>query len=151
MSTASDDSQPDAVPEGFALSKSRGPFTTHNGPTYRASTRGDMRSGLLVLDRHCNSMGFLHGGMASAFADGALAWAVWNETRRMSVTLKLTLTYLNIVKAGEWLEARPTVDAVNDELVHLHADLVTRHGKAARAEAVFRLLRRGPGTASAAR
>jgi acyl-coenzyme A thioesterase PaaI-like protein len=133
-----------SVPDGFDLSASRGAFTTHNGPTYRASASDDWRSGLLVLERHCNSMGFLHGGMASAFADGALAWAVWRETRRMSVTLKLSLNFLSIVRAGEWLEARPCIDAVNGELVHVHADLVTREGKAARAEAVFRLLRRKP-------
>lgn len=145
MSQTSDDIPGATVPDGFEISSSRGPFTTHNGPTYRASARSDMRSGILVLERHCNSMGFLHGGMASAFADGALAWAVWRETRRMSVTLKLTLSFLNIVRAGEWLEARPGVDAVNGELVHVHANLVTSAGKAARAEAVFRLLRRRSG------
>ncbi|NBC20897.1 MAG: PaaI family thioesterase [Alphaproteobacteria bacterium] len=148
MPETSDDQTPHVIPAGFELSKSRGPFTTHNGPTYRASAKGDMRSGLLVLDRHCNSMGFLHGGMASAFADGALAWAVWHETRRMSVTLKLTLSFLDIVRAGAWLEARPGIDAVHDELVHVHADLVTGSHKAARAEAVFRLLRRRPGRES---
>ena len=54
---------------GFAASPSRGKFTIHNGPSYRATAEGDMRTGLWVLDRHCNGMGFLHGGMACAFAD----------------------------------------------------------------------------------
>ncbi len=134
------------VPDGFDLTASRGPFTTHNGPTYRASTKGDLRSGLVVLERHCNSMGFMHGGMVSAFADGALAWAVWHETRRMSVTLKLVVHFLDTIRAGEWLEACPHVDAVNDGLVHVHADMFTDRGKVARAEAVFRLLRRRPAT-----
>lgn len=133
------------IPQGFAAAQSRGPFTTHNGPVYRASAEGDLRSGLLVLERHCNGMGFLHGGMVSAFADGALAWAVWDATRRMSVTLKLTMTFLDIVRVGEWLEARPVVDAVDGELVHLHADLVNGDGRpCARADGVFRLLRRRP-------
>jgi len=137
------------VPEGFAASTSRGPFTNHNGPTYRASAPGDMRSGLLVLERHCNSMGFLHGGMASAFADGALAWAVWQETRRMSVTMKLSLAFFDIVKAGQWLEARPVIDGVDDDIVHVHADLVSPQERAAsRADGVFRLLRRKPGGGS---
>ena len=133
------------VPAGFAVSRSRGPFTRHNGPVYRSDAPGDVRSGLIVLDRHCNGMGFLHGGMASAFADGALAWAVWDATKRMSVTLKLTLNFIDIVREGEWLEARPGVDGIDGDLVHVHADLVTGRGaQAARADAVFRLLRRGP-------
>ena len=147
MADAGAPDRPAQVPDGFAASRSRGPFTRHNGPVYRSEIDGDIRSGLVVLDRHCNGMGFLHGGMASAFADGALAWAVWDATHRMSVTLKLTLSFIDIVREGEWLEARPVVDGIKDELVHLHADLVTGRGvRAARADAVFRLLRRGPAT-----
>ena len=106
-----------------------------------------MRSGVRVLDRHCNGMGFLHGGMISAFADSSLAWAVWSATGRMSVTLKLTLSFLDVVREGEWLEARPEVTAIQDELVHVSADLLAGDGvvqgrAAARADAVFRLLRR---------
>ncbi|MEM7766173.1 MAG: PaaI family thioesterase [Pseudomonadota bacterium] len=130
-------------PEGFAPTNSRGKFTLHNGPIYRANGEGDLRSGFYVLDRHCNGMGFLHGGMISAFADGALAWGVWNRTRRMSVTLKLTLSFLDIVRLGSWVEADPVVDAVDGEMVHAHAMLrVDGGGGAARADAVFRLLRR---------
>jgi len=132
-----------AAPNGFAPTNSRGAFTLHNGPTYRASAEGDLRSGFWVLDRHCNGMGFLHGGMTSAFADSSLAWAIWSETQRMSVTLKLTLEYFDIVHEGTWLEARPAPVVVNGEVAHAQADLVTDAGKlAARADAVFRLLRK---------
>lgn len=134
-----------APPAGFELSSSRGPFTRHNGPVYRATGKDDLRSGLIVLDRHCNSMGFLHGGMASAFADGALAWAVWHEARSVSVTLKLTMSFLDIVPEGSWLEARPRVSAALDDVVHVSADMV-RDGRrpCGRADAVFRLIRRKP-------
>ena len=59
-------------------------------------------------------MGFLHGGMMSAFADSSLAWAVWSETRQLSVTLKLTMEYLDIVRKGAWVEARPEPVLVSD-------------------------------------
>lgn len=136
---------PRTPPPGFALTNSRGKFTLHNGPIYRATDDGDVRSGFYVLARHCNGMGFLHGGMASAFADGALAWAVWHETESMSVTLKLTLSFMDIVPEGSWLEAHPVVSAVVDDVVHVRADLL-RDGKrrSARADAVFRLVRRKP-------
>ena len=68
---------------GFAASPSRGKFTIHNGPSYRATAEGDMRTGLWVLDRHCNGMGFMHGGMVSAFADSALAWAAQAPAARL--------------------------------------------------------------------
>ncbi|MEM6554838.1 MAG: PaaI family thioesterase [Pseudomonadota bacterium] len=131
------------VPDGFAISKSRGAFSNHNGPVYEASGDGDVRSGLFVLDRHCNSMGFLHGGMASAFADRSLAMAVWAETGRASVTLKLSLHFLETVRLHNWLEAHPRVISHAHDLVQVTADLMIDGKKlAARADATFRTLRR---------
>lgn len=91
-------------------------------------------------------MGFLHGGMLSAFADSALAWAVWNATGRASVTIKLALEFMEIAREGEWIEAHPVVQAVNGEFVHVTARIVKAQGAlAARADAVFRNVRRKPG------
>ena len=130
-------------PEGFEVSRSRGPFTMRNGPVCRAVAMGDLRSGIRVLDRHCNSMGFMHGGMVSAFADGALAWAVWHATRKMSVTLKLTTSFFGTVRPGDWLEAHPQVVSVDDGVVQVEARLLVDGGRlAARADGTFRTLRR---------
>ncbi len=131
------------APPGFAPTPSRGKFTLHNGPTFRATSEGDLRTGLFVLDRHCNGMGFLHGGMICAFADSALAWAVWTATGKMSVTIKLSVSFMDIVREGEWIEARPVVSAVDGDLVLVTADIVKPDGTvASRADAVFRTLRR---------
>ncbi|MFN3610082.1 MAG: PaaI family thioesterase [Hyphomonas sp.] len=128
---------------GFAPTPSRGKFTLHNGPSYRAITPGDIRTGLWILDRHCNGMGFLHGGMMSAFADSALAWAVWSATGKMSVTIRLTLEFMEIAREGEWIEAHPEVSAVDGEFIHVSARIVKEDGGlAARASAVFRTVRR---------
>ena len=132
-----------SVPDGFVLSSSRGKFTNHNGPIYMAAADDDLRSGMFVLDRHCNGMGFLHGGMASAFADRSLAVAVWAAARRLSVTLKLTLHFHETVRLHDWLEADPEVLSNVDGIVHVGADLRINGEKlAARADATFRLLRR---------
>lgn len=131
------------VPEGFTLAQTRGAFSNHNGPLYQASEPEDLRSGMFVLDRHCNSMGFLHGGMASAFADRALAVAVWDATKRFSVTLKLTLHFYETVRLHDWLEVHPNVSSVSNGIVQVHADLLIGGTKlAARADATFRSLRR---------
>lgn len=129
--------------DGFALTPSRGKFTIHNGPSYRATASGDTRTGLWVLDRHCNGMGFLHGGMMSAFADSALAWAVWSATGKMSVTIRLTLEFMEIAREGEWIEAHPVVSSVDGDFVHVSANVVKEDGSlVARASAVFRTVRR---------
>lgn len=131
------------VPEGFVLAHSRGKFSNHNGPIYIAEEKGDLRSGMFVLDRHCNSMGFLHGGMASAFSDRALAVAVFSATERMSVTLKLSLHFYETVRLENWLEAHPKVLSYEHDLVQVSADLLIDGTKlAARADATFRTLRR---------
>ena len=128
---------------GFAASPSRGKFTIHNGPSYRATAEGDIRTGLWVLDRHCNGMGFMHGGMVCAFADSALAWAVWSATGKMSVTIKLTLEFMEIAREGEWIEAHPSVLFIDGEFVHVTAIILKEDGAmAARADAVFRTVRR---------
>ncbi len=131
------------VPDGFALSSSRGKFTNHNGPVYEAQAASDLRSGLFVLDRHCNGLGFLHGGMASAFADRSLAVAVWSATQKMSVTLKLTLHYYETVRLHDWLEAHPIVHSQANGIIQVSADLLISGTKlAARADATFKTLRR---------
>ena len=131
------------VPEGFSLSNSRGLFSNHNGPVYETSENGKVRSGFYVLDRHCNGMGFLHGGMASAFADRALARAVWATANKPSVTLKLTMSFFETVRLHDWLEAHPKVLSYEHDLVQVSADLRINGEKlAARADATFRTLRR---------
>ena len=130
-------------PPGFRPRPTRGKFSLHNGPSYLAEAEGDIRSGIWVLDRHCNGLGFMHGGMICAFADSALAWAVWSAVGRSSVTIKLTMEFMDIVPEGTWLEAHPKVKGVDGDLVHVMADLVKEDGAlAARADAVFRALRR---------
>jgi len=131
------------VPDGFVLSRSRGAFSNHNGPVYEARREGDLRTGLYVLDRHCNSMGFLHGGMASAFSDRSLAVAVYDATKRASVTLKLTLHFYETVRLHNWLEAHPRVLSHDNDLIQVSADLlIDGQTLAARADATFRSLRR---------
>ena len=130
-------------PEGFKADGGRGPFTSHNGPIYRKDDGKTVEVGLHVLERHCNGLGFLHGGMISAFADGALAWAVWRATQRSSVTIQLSLDFLDIVRIGDWLVAHPKHISTSGDVVHVEADLVRNNEQlVAHAVGVFHLLRR---------
>ncbi len=131
------------IPDGFIEDSGRGPFTRHNGPLYRKETPDQTLVGLRVLERHCNGMGFLHGGMIASFADGALAWAVWREAGRMSVTIRLEIDYLATVRLGDWLTAKADVVGRDGDIVHTRCELVANGSvMAAVATGVFRSLRR---------
>ena len=133
-------------PAGFAPSQARGPFTSHNGPVYERRQGEAVTIGLRVLKRHCNGLGFLHGGMMSAFCDSALAHAVFGSLRRTGVTLKLSVEFYDIVREGDWIEAAPELVFADEETALVRT--IIRRGEGgdpadvARATATFRLLRR---------
>ena len=121
----------------------RGPFTRHNGPVYRRRLDTSYQSGFRVLERHCNGMGFLHGGMAAAFADSALAWAAWSVTESASVTMRLSMDYLQPVRLGDWLIADAKVVGVDGDIVHVEAELSRNERQmVCHAVGVFHLVRR---------
>ena len=131
------------IPDGFFPAKGRGPFTQHNGPIYRRYTDDRLEVGMLVLERHCNGLGFLHGGMAAAFADGALAAAVWQANDQASVTMKLSMDYLQSVRRGDWLVTEPQIVGQSGQIVHVRAELYRSESQiACQATGVFHLLRR---------
>lgn len=63
-------------PPGFELQSGRGAFTAHNGPYYHRRAGDGLEQAFYALDRHCNGLGIIHGGMLTAFLDGLLASAV---------------------------------------------------------------------------
>jgi uncharacterized protein (TIGR00369 family) len=104
--------EPDAVPvppEGFTPS-ARGPYTTHNGPFFHRIHESGFEHAFYSLPRHCNGMGIVHGGMLTTFLDGLLARAVFGETGQQSVTIHLSVDFLSMARAGEWVfgDARVT-------------------------------------------
>lgn len=97
-------------PEGFVQS-ARGPFTTHNGPFFhRIKEDGSFEHAFYVLKRHCNGMGIVHGGMLTTFFDGLLARAAFTATGTVSVTMHLSVDFLSMARAGDWVfgDARVT-------------------------------------------
>ena len=99
-------------PEGFVRAEGRGLFSTRNGPYFHRPGEGAglVELAIFALDRHCNGVGIVHGGMLSAFMDGVLAGAVWRGTEKRAVTIHLSIDFLHMARAGEWVigEARLT-------------------------------------------
>ncbi len=134
-----------APPDGFVASKGRGAFTTHNGPYYHRETVEGASQAFYALDRHCNGVGLIHGGMLSAFLDGLLAGAAGRATGASPVTVHLSVDFLDMGRAGEWVIGDAHVTRVTRDLAF--AEGVARIGERqlARASGVFKLMRRRPG------
>ena len=79
------------------------------------------RQGVRLRERHCNSRGHAHGGFLSAFADGLLATAIFRETGRPSVTIRLTTDFLRVARVGDWMQGTAYVERATRSLVFVEA------------------------------
>ncbi len=130
------------APPGFRY-VARAAFVNHVGPIFQAESNapGRMRLGLLVAETHCNSMGYMHGGMAATLVDSAMARALVGLVNRRAVTLRMTIDYLDPLARNDWLEVDARVASHGAETAQTEADILVGDAVRGRASAVFRLLR----------
>ena len=88
-----------ARPEGFAPHFRQSPLTAPWEPIFSRRTAQAVQIGLHIREAHCNSRGFVHGGLISALADNAmglsaghLAQQTAGEQRR-PVTVNLAVDF----------------------------------------------------------
>jgi uncharacterized protein (TIGR00369 family) len=129
-------------PEGFTLSTSRGPYTTHNGPFYQRTTAEGFRHGVRVKSRHCNARGITHGGMLMTFADGLLGTAVFRETKTVALTIRMNSDFLSSARPGEWLEGTARVTRATRSVAFCEAELFVGERPVMKATGVFKLMGR---------
>jgi uncharacterized protein (TIGR00369 family) len=95
-----------------------------------------------VREVHCNSRGFLHGGVVAALADNAmgLSCVLSNQAARSALTVSLNLDYVATARIGQWLQIDPRVVKTGTTLGFVDA-LVSADGEImVRAAATFRML-----------
>lgn len=131
-------------PEGFEPSANRGAFTTHNGPLWRRPGAADEEQAFFAEGRHCNGVGLIHGGMLSAFLDGLLASAAARASGAVPVTLQLSVSFLDMGRAGEWVVGEARVTRLAREIAFVEGRARIAGRDLARASAVFKLMRRRP-------
>ena len=141
MAEADDEVVP-PPPDGFTRQQVRGPFSLHNGPYFERNCEGVAEQAFFVLARHCNQMGFAHGGMLSAFVDGLLATSVGKATRSVGVTIHLSIDYLAPAKRGEWVFGEARVTRETQEFAFAEARIHAGGRDVVRASGIFRLRRR---------
>ncbi|MDO8295408.1 MAG: PaaI family thioesterase [Caulobacter sp.] len=130
-----------APPEGFKAS-ARGPYTTHNGPFFHRLDDDGLEHGFFALGRHCNSLGIVHGGMLSTFMDGVLAGAVGRDAGTASVTVHLSLDFLSMARAGDWVTGDARVTRTTKDLVFVEGRIRVGNRDVMRASGIFKPIRR---------
>lgn len=137
----SDRDQVPEPPAGF-IPSARGPFTTHNGPFFHRLSEDGFEHAFYVLKRHCNGMGIVHGGMLTTFLDGLLARAVVNAIQGAAVTVHLSVDFLSMARAGDWVFGDARVTRKARDLVFVEGRVRVGEREVLRGSGVFKPVRR---------
>jgi uncharacterized protein (TIGR00369 family) len=133
---------PQTPPDGFAPHFKKSAVTDPWEPLFSRRSGKEFQLGLWLREAHCNSRGFLHGGVIAALADNAMgiACVASQPAARNALTVSLSVDYVASAKAGQWLLINPRVVKTGNTLGFVDA-LVTADGETvARASATFRML-----------
>jgi uncharacterized protein (TIGR00369 family) len=141
----SDDPLVPAPPAGFVQSASRGEFSEHNGPFFHRVSGGEpdvVEHAFYILPRHTNGLGLLHGGMLSAFLDGAMGAAVSRRARRPGLTIHLSVDFERMARRGEWLVARARTTHATRDVAFAEAQALVDGRVVGRSTGIFKLMGR---------
>jgi uncharacterized protein (TIGR00369 family) len=129
-------------PEGFAPHFRKSPVTDPWEPLFSRRIDGAVQIGARLRSAHCNSRGFLHGGVIAALADNAMGLSCGSTLASVGglVTISLGLDYVGSAKLGQWLQIEPRVLKTGKSMAFADA-LITADGNViARASGTFRIL-----------
>lgn len=98
------------LPAGFAPHFRKSPLTDPWEPLFSKRTDRAVVIGLTADEQHCNSRGFVHGGLISALADNAMGLSCAARHEKVSglVTISLHLDFVRAATIGQWLEFETT-------------------------------------------
>lgn len=129
------------VPDGFSPMPPRGAFIEANGPLYHD---GQLRFGFIPEDRHCNLLGFAHGGIIATFLDSAMAHSVVTSQGYAIVTEQLSIHYISVVAKNRWAEVEVSLHEREDDRMRATAVLRSRGQICAEGHGDFKLLLKRP-------
>jgi acyl-coenzyme A thioesterase PaaI-like protein len=138
------------VPEGFERHFRRSPVTDPWEPLYSRRNERSIDIGLTIAAAHCNSRGFVHGGVLASLADNAMGLS-WHQARTSAggseppaagglVTVTLSVDFIAIGQVGQWLQIAPRVLRESGATGFVDALVTADDRLIARASAVFRAL-----------
>ena len=132
------------IPDGFEPHYRQSPLTDPWEPLYSRMTDEAVIIGLRATAAHTNSRGFVHGGLISALADNAMGLSCGHrvEGGASLVTVNLTLDFIGTARIGQWLEFRTEFVKPGTTLSFAQAFVTADGEPCARANAVFRVLKK---------
>jgi uncharacterized protein (TIGR00369 family) len=130
------------IPKDFELTPLTSPFLELVGPFYIKDHNGGFIIGVQATKKHCNTRGFIHGGLISTLADFALGYnaARSGDTPIKVATINLTTDFSGVAKLGDWLEAQVDVQKVGKSLAFANAYIYANGRRIARASGVYNLI-----------
>jgi acyl-coenzyme A thioesterase PaaI-like protein len=132
------------IPEGFEPHDRKSPVTAPWEPIYRRISGETVILGVRARDAHCNGRGFVHGGLISALADNAMGLSCARRLGDLAslVTVNLTVDFLGSANVGQWLEFDTAFVKPGGTLCFTQAFVTADGQPCARANAVFRVVRK---------
>lgn len=133
-----------SLPPGFARHDRKSPVTDPWEPIYSRKAEGAVILGLRAAQPHANGRGFVHGGLISALADNAMGLSCAHRLGGLQslVTVNLSVDFLASAKIGQWLEFDTVFVKPGGTLCFTQAFVTADGQPCAKANAVFRVVRK---------
>jgi uncharacterized protein (TIGR00369 family) len=132
------------APDGFVRHDRKSPLTDPWEPLWRRVSGDTVILGLRAGAAHTNSRGFVHGGLISALADNAMGLSCARKlgAEASLVTVNLTVDFLGSAFTGQWLEFDTVFVKPGGTLCFTQAFVTADGQPCARANGVFRVVRK---------
>jgi uncharacterized protein (TIGR00369 family) len=131
-------------PEGFGPLPRSSPFLDMVGPLHCRRTGQGLELGMRVETRHCNSRGFVHGGLLATLADLTLGYntgaAGTKDEHGRLLTASLNIDFVASAKIGDWLSATAEVVSRGKRLGFANCYIAVGDKRIARASGVFSVI-----------
>jgi uncharacterized protein (TIGR00369 family) len=131
-----------STPSGFQPHFRKSPATDPWEPLYSRKRDGGVDILFTVRDSHCNSRGFLHGGVLAALCDNAmglsLGLALVDQSPHI-VTINLAIDYLDSAKLGDTVLIEPRMVRIGGSIGFCDALVKVNDVAIVRANATFRV------------
>lgn len=126
--------------DGWELHSDEG-FVGLVGPFVKRTDDQGLIFGFPTLDKHRNHGGVVQGGALITFADRALGFAARAATKATrTATVQMNVQFVDAVKIGEFVQARPVVTRATKQIVFMDTTLTVGLRIVAKAQGVWKIL-----------